>query len=469
MRKRPYRQHGGVLEAHGLPSVGSQRQAKVMDNARLNANQSVIPVNTMERREFTASLVAGGIAGMCVDLTLFPLDTIKTRLQSPQGFARAGGLRGIYAGVPSAAVGSFPNGGLLDPRAHRGGEAASTGRPVLRHAAGAAADSTPGGLLGLVPRLREHRAQRDPLLPGAVSSLGVPQEPLVTEAGSHAVFLASCSMWSVCRCGGLYAALEMGAGGEGARGKRKARSLQFTGSTFLQNSSQVASVSTGFLVCNKRPRQGEALLYKLTACVFIHPAFSLGGLWDRASQLSDQQCSGAWGCFSTAVITLGLRDSPDERSRITAGVGGADTGPRGPSAWWIWKPSKTVDTMFKAGALTPHTHIQYVYMVGALTPRTHIQYSYSVHLHGGGPYPTYSYLILIFSTFTWRGPLPRVLIFSTHIQYVYTAGALTPRTHIQYVYTAGALTLRTHIQYVYTAGALTPRTYIQYVYTAGAH
>uniref|UniRef100_A0A3B3QKF9 Mitochondrial S-adenosylmethionine carrier protein n=1 Tax=Paramormyrops kingsleyae TaxID=1676925 RepID=A0A3B3QKF9_9TELE len=63
----------------------------------------------MERREFTASLVAGGIAGMCVDLTLFPLDTIKTRLQSPQGFARAGGLRGIYAGVPSAAVGSFPN------------------------------------------------------------------------------------------------------------------------------------------------------------------------------------------------------------------------------------------------------------------------------------------------------------------------------------------------------------------------
>ncbi|XP_034142905.1 S-adenosylmethionine mitochondrial carrier protein isoform X3 [Esox lucius] len=63
----------------------------------------------MERREFIASLVAGGCAGMCVDLTLFPLDTIKTRLQSQQGFAKAGGLRGIYAGVPSAAIGSFPN------------------------------------------------------------------------------------------------------------------------------------------------------------------------------------------------------------------------------------------------------------------------------------------------------------------------------------------------------------------------
>ncbi|XP_062325788.1 mitochondrial S-adenosylmethionine carrier protein [Osmerus eperlanus] len=63
----------------------------------------------MERQEFIAALVAGGCAGMCVDLTLFPLDTIKTRLQSQQGFYKAGGFRGIYAGVPSAAVGSFPN------------------------------------------------------------------------------------------------------------------------------------------------------------------------------------------------------------------------------------------------------------------------------------------------------------------------------------------------------------------------
>ncbi|XP_066554112.1 mitochondrial S-adenosylmethionine carrier protein isoform X2 [Amia ocellicauda] len=63
----------------------------------------------MEKRQFTASLLAGGCAGMCVDLTLFPLDTIKTRLQSQQGFYKAGGFRGIYAGVPSAALGSFPN------------------------------------------------------------------------------------------------------------------------------------------------------------------------------------------------------------------------------------------------------------------------------------------------------------------------------------------------------------------------
>lgn len=50
---------------------------------------------------------------MFVDLTLFPLDTIKTRLQSQQGFFKAGGFRGVYAGVPAAAVGSIPNGKSL--------------------------------------------------------------------------------------------------------------------------------------------------------------------------------------------------------------------------------------------------------------------------------------------------------------------------------------------------------------------
>ncbi|XP_043299491.1 S-adenosylmethionine mitochondrial carrier protein isoform X3 [Cervus elaphus] len=63
----------------------------------------------MDRPGFIASLVAGGIAGVSVDLILFPLDTIKTRLQSPQGFYKAGGFYGVYAGVPSTAIGSFPN------------------------------------------------------------------------------------------------------------------------------------------------------------------------------------------------------------------------------------------------------------------------------------------------------------------------------------------------------------------------
>eukprot|EP00058_Branchiostoma_floridae_P021208 XP_002606698.1 hypothetical protein BRAFLDRAFT_72535 [Branchiostoma floridae] len=57
---------------------------------------------------FVKCLVAGGLAGTAVDVTLFPLDTLKTRLQSEAGFWRSGGFRGIYSGLGSAAVGSAP-------------------------------------------------------------------------------------------------------------------------------------------------------------------------------------------------------------------------------------------------------------------------------------------------------------------------------------------------------------------------
>ncbi|KAL0574110.1 S-adenosylmethionine transporter [Marasmius crinis-equi] len=57
---------------------------------------------------FVQSLVSGGAAGTAVDLLFFPIDTIKTRLQSSQGFVRAGGFKGIYKGVGSVVVGSAP-------------------------------------------------------------------------------------------------------------------------------------------------------------------------------------------------------------------------------------------------------------------------------------------------------------------------------------------------------------------------
>ncbi|GLH16423.1 Mitochondrial uncoupling protein 4C [Gryllus bimaculatus] len=51
---------------------------------------------------------AGGVAGIAVDTTLFPLDTTRTRLQSPQGFLKAGGFRGLYNGIGPAFLGSAP-------------------------------------------------------------------------------------------------------------------------------------------------------------------------------------------------------------------------------------------------------------------------------------------------------------------------------------------------------------------------
>lgn len=56
------------------------------------------------------STQAGAVAGIAVDTILFPLDTIKTRLQSQQGFIKAGGFRNIYAGLGSSLIGSAPNG-----------------------------------------------------------------------------------------------------------------------------------------------------------------------------------------------------------------------------------------------------------------------------------------------------------------------------------------------------------------------
>uniref|UniRef100_A0A2C9JP40 S-adenosylmethionine mitochondrial carrier protein n=1 Tax=Biomphalaria glabrata TaxID=6526 RepID=A0A2C9JP40_BIOGL len=62
---------------------------------------------------FKVALLAGGAAGTAVDVILFPLDTIKTRLQSEAGFIKSGGIRGVYSGLLSAALGSAPGASLF--------------------------------------------------------------------------------------------------------------------------------------------------------------------------------------------------------------------------------------------------------------------------------------------------------------------------------------------------------------------
>ncbi|KAG2225743.1 hypothetical protein INT45_011411 [Circinella minor] len=59
------------------------------------------------------ALLAGAMAGTAVDTALFPLDTIKTRLQSQAGFIASGGFRGVYSGLLSAVIGSAPNASLF--------------------------------------------------------------------------------------------------------------------------------------------------------------------------------------------------------------------------------------------------------------------------------------------------------------------------------------------------------------------
>lgn len=51
-------------------------------------------------------LLSGAVAGLSVDCVLFPLDTIKTRMQSKTGLKGAGGFGKLFAGIASAAAGS---------------------------------------------------------------------------------------------------------------------------------------------------------------------------------------------------------------------------------------------------------------------------------------------------------------------------------------------------------------------------
>ena len=74
---------------------------------------------------FTLALIAGGAAGTTVDIALYPLDTLKVRLQSPKGFLAAGGFKGIYNGVLATALGAAPGAAMFF-------SAYESGKPMLQ-------------------------------------------------------------------------------------------------------------------------------------------------------------------------------------------------------------------------------------------------------------------------------------------------------------------------------------------------
>lgn len=70
-------------------------------------------MTTYNTPAFTKALLSGAFAGMMVDISLYPLDTLKTRLQSSSGFLASGGFTGVYRGVGSAIIGSAPGAALF--------------------------------------------------------------------------------------------------------------------------------------------------------------------------------------------------------------------------------------------------------------------------------------------------------------------------------------------------------------------
>lgn len=64
------------------------------------------PVASLSLPPWSVWLLSGAMAGLSVDCVLFPLDTIKTRMQSKSGLKASGGFGKLFAGIASAAAGS---------------------------------------------------------------------------------------------------------------------------------------------------------------------------------------------------------------------------------------------------------------------------------------------------------------------------------------------------------------------------
>nr|CUU98831.1 hypothetical transcript [Hymenolepis microstoma] len=70
---------------------------------------------SLSDHERLASLLGGATAGFCVDLTVYPMDTIKTRLQSASHAIKpqTAGRLGLFAGLPAVILGSAPGAALF--------------------------------------------------------------------------------------------------------------------------------------------------------------------------------------------------------------------------------------------------------------------------------------------------------------------------------------------------------------------
>ncbi|KAL9662678.1 hypothetical protein QQ045_027511 [Rhodiola kirilowii] len=84
-----------------------------VSNHSLKSKKFFASVNTSEEKpvEFLRSLyegvIAGGVAGVVVETALYPIDTIKTRLQAVQGGGKIV-LKGLYSGLAGNIAGVLP-------------------------------------------------------------------------------------------------------------------------------------------------------------------------------------------------------------------------------------------------------------------------------------------------------------------------------------------------------------------------
>ncbi|XP_042019711.1 S-adenosylmethionine carrier 1, chloroplastic/mitochondrial-like [Salvia splendens] len=102
-----------AVDANSSSALSSELSNKKMQNLQLEPKKFFASVKAREENPFDflrllfEGVIAGGTAGVVVETALYPIDTIKTRLQA----ARGGGqiiLKGLYSGLAGNLAGVLP-------------------------------------------------------------------------------------------------------------------------------------------------------------------------------------------------------------------------------------------------------------------------------------------------------------------------------------------------------------------------
>ncbi|XP_010526619.1 PREDICTED: S-adenosylmethionine carrier 1, chloroplastic/mitochondrial [Tarenaya hassleriana] len=106
------------VDAKSSSAGSSDIPNRVVQNSQLKTSKGFASVNMQEEKPFDffrilfEGVIAGGTAGVVVETALYPIDTIKTRLQA----ARGGGkivLKGLYSGLAGNIAGVLPASALF--------------------------------------------------------------------------------------------------------------------------------------------------------------------------------------------------------------------------------------------------------------------------------------------------------------------------------------------------------------------
>ncbi|XP_031117031.1 S-adenosylmethionine carrier 1, chloroplastic/mitochondrial [Ipomoea triloba] len=93
--------------------VAPDASNRKMENLPMNPRKFFASINKEEEKPFDffrilfEGVIAGGTAGVVVETALYPIDTIKTRLQAAQGGGRIA-LKGLYSGLAGNLAGVLP-------------------------------------------------------------------------------------------------------------------------------------------------------------------------------------------------------------------------------------------------------------------------------------------------------------------------------------------------------------------------